>query len=332
MKKKIVVLLVLLILATMLVPASAAVLGAEKEKMSTGKTSAELIKSLDAAEETLLKYNEKFEWFDELFSAEFAAFARDFMFGDKYEDAFRELAEYLLVREFFANYLALVDGRTEDEMEWIKEELCSRGLGYVAAEENEKVSLMEAQKVGSNQSSRSLNYNVGAAVQYAWDNALVTTNVPYYSGLFEGDCTNFVSMCLKNGGLQYTYPPTIPLGEIYETTSYWYCGVDNMQGYTRVSVSLSHIRVGPFRDYWNDDVEWAWVSTKAAAYEVAQLGDIILLVSSEGSFYHSIIITGKDAEWRDLIYCGHTTNRLDASFNQEVSDYDTYYILQFSRL
>ena len=323
MKKCTAALLAALLLVSLLVPAAAATSIQKEESLSP------VAKELGSAENVLLEYNRTNNWFDELYSDEFASFALDFMLGDKYESIFPSTDEYCSVRTYFANYLFLIQGRTETEMAQIRAQIHEDGI-FAAVSSAKTADLLVQQETFALANTSTLTYNESAAISYAWQNAENTTGIPYYEN---ANCVNFVSQCLHSGGLSYTRPAAVQTGAIYDTSYYWYCDVAG----STVSISTSHIRTGPFLTYWNagDDngkVGRIYLTTKSQAYSYARSGDVILLTDLDGTPYHTIIITGRDTEWQDLLFCAHTNHRLDASFNETVSTFDNFILLSFSDL
>ena len=132
-----------------------------------------------------------------------------------------------------------------------------------------------------------------------------------------GDCTNFVSQCVKAGGKSFT-GSTSSSGRV-PSTSNWYCitTVDEWHGnnhYREWGYTTSWVNVGDFRAFWNNRVSSSGYSpTISGTISSIKLGSVVQLISpSTGEAYHSIIISEKSGSTAK--YCGHTTNRYNVNF------------------
>lgn len=138
-------------------------------------------------------------------------------------------------------------------------------------------------------------------------------NVPAFqrrSILVGGDCTNFVSQCVKAGGKSYVKPSSYSgLPNDYENNNYWYSyRFLNDYGAYNYKHSTSFIRVKDFYTYWkNHGATVISCSSVSALQSKAKLGDIVQLKDSDGDWYHSVIISrGSSGNWK---YAGHTNDR-----------------------
>lgn len=133
---------------------------------------------------------------------------------------------------------------------------------------------------------------------------------PYYSG---SDCTNFVSQCLKAGGL-----PMVGSNSktgIYDSTSKWYCictesSTINPDKGRKYAVTTSWIRVSDFNTYWTSKAKSK--TTKASASTLnssCAVGDVVQVLSAAGTPEHSVIISKKTNG--KAYYCGHSNNASD---------------------
>ncbi len=116
-------------------------------------------------------------------------------------------------------------------------------------------------------------YNRIAAVAYALKWALLRNPKYYNFDNIGGDCTNFVSQCVYAGSRTMNFTPTF--GWYYISLS------DRSPAWTGVEYFYNFMTtnegIGPF-------------ATEAGAGGVMP-GDVIQLGSSDGDFYHAVIIT-----------------------------------------
>lgn len=154
------------------------------------------------------------------------------------------------------------------------------------------------------------SYSTSKAVAYAKEYAKYRN--PVYNTYLK-DCTNFVSQCLVAGGKTMKKPSSIPLG-LKTTTSYWYSVRYKHEHATyweyKWKESTSFVNVGDLYTYCkNNGATIKTYTSLSSLQNNAKLGDIVQLKSSEGNWYHSIIITGGSAG--DRSYCSHTRDRSD---------------------
>lgn len=151
------------------------------------------------------------------------------------------------------------------------------------------------------------SYSGTNAANYATTYALFynSANYPTYAE----DCANFVSQCLKAGGIPTN--GTNSTTGIYNSTTKWYCvcTYEPPVGHGRqYAVTTSWIRVPDFNTYMTGIAYSKTAKYSATAlYNSCQKGDAVLLVSSNGSPYHAVIISKRDSS--TAYYCGHTNNR-----------------------
>lgn len=155
------------------------------------------------------------------------------------------------------------------------------------------------------------DYSPSEASSYALKYA-ITPNSKYadFTSL-GGDCTNFISQCLKAGGIkQHT-------GSAYANNCWFYKSSTNR--------SSSWTGANQFRNYITGSASKIKMST--TNWENVANGDIIQLMRS-GSAYHSLIVTGvaySSYGRSDILVCAHTTNRRHVSLKQYYSDTKKYY-------
>lgn len=148
-------------------------------------------------------------------------------------------------------------------------------------------------------------YTASSAVSYAykWYNGH-NTNYPK----FPANCANFVSQCLQAGGYANHGSLAVPDAYTYvqNATSIWttsYKDFYNPSGYpyyTRGYITTtSFIRVVDFKTYWGSTRTkpyWTYTNNatnRSANYNLAKVGDVILLARSTGEPYHTTLITKK---------------------------------------
>lgn len=128
-------------------------------------------------------------------------------------------------------------------------------------------------------------YNSGSAVQYALNHALNPN--PYYRffpahGDGGGNCTNFISQCLRAGGAPFAY----------DSSPWWYKrdGTNSARDRWSISWAVAHSL------YWTLKVRRNRNMKGLKAIEVSdigmlQLGDLIQYENFSNRIYHSGIIT-----------------------------------------
>lgn len=141
-------------------------------------------------------------------------------------------------------------------------------------------------------------YNRERAVSYARKWALSRNPLFYDFTGGGGNCTNFVSQALLAGGLVMDPVPTFGwyyasvndrapawtgVREFYE----FLCGIGGF--------SQKTMRQGPFAE--------------ETSREKVTIGDVIQLGNTQGSFYHSLIISGFDNG--DILICAQSNDSLD---------------------
>ena len=138
-----------------------------------------------------------------------------------------------------------------------------------------------------------------AAAEYARRWAL-GRNPEYYN--FEnigGDCTNFASQCIYAGAKIMNYTPVTGwyYNSVADRTASW-SGVEYLYKFL-----INNRSVGPFARIVNRDE--------------AKVGDIAQLGRSDGSFYHSPVIT---AVTPTILVAAHTFDALDRPLDSYIYD------------
>lgn len=156
------------------------------------------------------------------------------------------------------------------------------------------------------------NYNGDSASSYALNHALdYNTDYADFNGL-GGDCTNFISQCLKSGGIkQHT-------GTAYAGNCWLYKSSTNR--------SSTWTGANEFRQYVTGSS--SKINMPSSSWGSVSFGDIIQLMSG-GQAYHSMIISGivsGSSGRSDLLICCHSTDRRHVSLNTYLgSSTKTYY-------
>jgi len=148
------------------------------------------------------------------------------------------------------------------------------------------------------------DYNRQAAVQYAqnWVGQRNTKKWPKYDN-YGGNCQNFVSQCLYNGGIPMDY-----------TGKYqwkWYGTAVNNSKQTRRGRSSSWSGVEDFLTYSRYNTGYGLVSKAGADYYTGEIGDVIHMGTSQ-RWRHTVIITkvmpGGDGKTKDYLIASNTAN------------------------
>lgn len=146
-------------------------------------------------------------------------------------------------------------------------------------------------------------YDRIGAVSYARQWAL--SHNPKYANYenYGGDCTNYISQCVKAGGI-----PFDNLGENIMKKWYWYSDDYRTPTWTASESFYKYIIYNNREDTYNFGVY-----ARSANYNELELGDIVQLVF-EGKAYHSMIVTDILLEGEYLIdyyICQHTYDLMD---------------------
>lgn len=113
-----------------------------------------------------------------------------------------------------------------------------------------------------------------------------------------GNCTNFVSQCLLAGCSVMDFTPTF--GWYYRSADdrapAW-SGVGELYDFLTLSADFSGLETrGPF-------------AITARTRRQVELGDVVQLADENGSFYHTLIISGFDGN--EILVCAHSDDALD---------------------
>lgn len=125
-----------------------------------------------------------------------------------------------------------------------------------------------------------------------------------------GDCTNFVSQCLKAGGMRETKPKVVQ-SRLLSSTNFWFGNIFN--------TSTAFMRVTDFHSYWAPRVRDANYEGDTTVSRNGNLGDVVQFrMADTGRRWHSMIITKKDS--KQVYLSGHSIPRYDYG----ISNYNDY--------
>lgn len=150
-----------------------------------------------------------------------------------------------------------------------------------------------------------LPYDRQRAVEYAQRWAL--SRNPLFSDFtgLGGNCTNFVSQCIYAGCGVMNYTPTF--GWFYRSPN------DRAPAWTGVNELFSFLTGAP--DFANANGGTGPYASDARTARQIELGDVIQLANENGSFYHTLIISGFTEG--DILVCAHS----DDALNRPLSTY-----------
>lgn len=180
---------------------------------------------------------------------------------------------------------------------------------------DEKLDLGLKENLNSNINPRA--YNETSAMAYAnkWDGS---RRNPAYRDFSSsgGDCANFVSQILSNSGM------SMRQGSNTDNTSYWFYNGSNLS-----QISGSWRGANMFRWHWSSragkvtDVSATQTRNnfKTAVYDKAYQGDVISLVNSNGSAYHTIFVNKRNTSTLDFKYSAHSDSGNHNSLKSRVS-------------
>ncbi|MBC1795344.1 amidase domain-containing protein [Listeria booriae] len=182
-------------------------------------------------------------------------------------------------------------------------------MNEIAKAEEIENNLLEEANVGLLKASA---YNPSKAVKYAkkWAYGR-NSNYRSFSDR-DGDCTNFVSQAIYNGGMSERVIRPVPYG-IKKTTSYWYSQIVYTKVYSQrsyvyyktINPSTSWVNVSDFAAYWSKYQPVKTYTSVDSAISYAREGDIIQFKKKGGSrYFHSMIVVEKSGG--TLYLAGHT--------------------------
>lgn len=161
-----------------------------------------------------------------------------------------------------------------------------------------------------------LKWNGEAAAEYAREWA--DGHNPAYA-YYGSDCTNYVSQCIKAGGMIMTFPKSYKdktNGNIIETNKKWFYH-GTARKYACTTSWLRCSGSNNFGEYWKKYVVGTYSSFEKIRKN-AEVGDVIQVINAKGEAKHSIIVTKKNID--DLLICAHTNARHSYSFKKFQKD------------
>lgn len=164
----------------------------------------------------------------------------------------------------------------------------------------------------------------GSAIQaYAqkWANSFNTDAYVTQSS----DCTNFASQCLYAGGLGMEYNTSDKTANGYvDTTSRWF--YFNNTSSSKYSASTSWVRVVDLYTYLSPDYAVFETSDGETMSKYLNKGFLLQGKPIIGSYGHSVIVTKNSSG--DLLYCGHSSPRLDEPISTFYDGFSKYRVVQ----
>lgn len=224
------------------------------------------------------------------------------------EDVFKEK-----IAEFICNV-------QEDKK--IKLESMAKEAGIDILENQEDISEQPSNQI--NQKSMQMmsigGYNASSAMNYAdqWNGyKRNTSRYGNFSG-DGGDCTNFVSQCLRAGKMAF-------IGKQYNNKSHWFHNGGK-------DYSLTWIRASSFKNHWasRNGCSQHFVRSDAKKFPYSvKSGDVISLKNGNGDVFHTIFVMRKHQKNVDWGYAAHddhfganTTSILKRTAGKNIIIYD----------
>ena len=130
---------------------------------------------------------------------------------------------------------------------------------------------------------RAIHYDRQSAVKYAIQYALVPNKKYKYFGVSQrigGDCTNFVSQCLKAGGIPFSYNKKNP----------WWYNFEASSNVCSLSWSVAHSLFWHLIKNSDNNIKGA-KALETTNISDLELGDLIFYENKRGLIFHSTIIT-----------------------------------------
>lgn len=157
------------------------------------------------------------------------------------------------------------------------------------------------------------NYNRKLAAEYAMKWALSSN--PAYKNYenWGGDCTNFISQCLHEGGIPFDHNGNNILKQWY-----WYSDMNRTPSWTASEPFYKYI-VGNN----SSDTQNFGIYAKEVDYYDLEIGDIVQLVYENDLAYHTMIISDiiLDGDFLvDYLICQHTYDLLNYPLSLKVGE------------
>jgi hypothetical protein len=141
-------------------------------------------------------------------------------------------------------------------------------------------------------------YERTRAVEYARRWAFDRNPLFYDFAGIGGDCTNFVSQCVLAGSCVMNFTPDF--GWYYRSAANRAPAWTGVEPFWRFMIGASDFTrvnggIGPFGE--------------AATFDTVQSGDVVQLAREDGTYYHTLLITGRENE--ELLVAAHTNDAFD---------------------
>lgn len=196
-------------------------------------------------------------------------------------------------KEKIAEFISNVDEDKKIELESMAKEI---GVEVLEEQENMPEEPLNQAEQRPVQRMAMRGYNVSKAMSYADRYNGYKRNSSRY-GNFSGeggDCTNFVSQCLKDGNLAF-------VGNQYNNKNHWFHNGGK-------DYSLTWIRASSFKNHWASrngcSEHFVRSDAKKFPYSVKS-GDVISLRNANGDIFHTIFVMRKHQKNVDWGYAAH---------------------------
>ncbi len=219
---------------------------------------------------------------------------------------------------------------------------------YVTEKQYDKVNKFLGMEIFSKEANRSPiimlkdkypGYKLEDAVDYAYkycgdnlgicdDTGYNDKEYPIYDMSYQtagADCANFVSQCLKAGGMDEK-------GTNINYASSWFCNSKQRNNLNKVAITWR--AASYFPKYWkNNCLKYKMIDSddvvskndyEDAVYDYLYRGDVVSLCDSDGNAIHTVIITdyGSIGQISDLKYSAHSVNHKNETLYNAIKKYD----------
>ncbi|SHJ93764.1 amidase domain-containing protein [Paramaledivibacter caminithermalis] len=180
------------------------------------------------------------------------------------------------------------------------------------------------------------SYDRDDAVEYALDYngseyGLTSTegyNDSVYPIFKDADCANFVSQCLKAGGMEEVRSSR---SNAWEKADNWFCDSTDESDLEEISLTWRH--TNSFMTYWKNNCDEytiydvsdtnSWSEFHNTLWDDCLKGDVIQFCDEDGDPWHTVIVTAYDfdsGDEDDILYSAHSYNRENASLYDVVKN------------
>lgn len=184
---------------------------------------------------------------------------------------------------------------------------------FTAEAEQHTEEIAAKQQSTKEKTAKANNYDGEVASRYALNHANSKDYNKNYADFndYGGDCTNFISQCLKAGGIKQH------VGTAYSGNCWFYK--------TSTNRSSTWTGADKFRKYVTGNS--SKINMPGSSWGSVTFGDIIQLMSGS-SAYHSLIVSGVaygSSGRSDLLVCCHSADRRHVSLSSNFSGTKKYY-------